>query len=297
MTRVLYPSDTADRPAGLAFALGAYGLWGFLPLYLKLLDHVPPLEVVAHRILWSVPVAGAVLIAMGRTADIRAAFGSTRTLAMGAVTAGLITVNWLIYVWAIASDRALDAALGYYINPLFSIFLGGVLLGERLTGLQKAAVVLAALAVVVLTVMAGRLPLAALGLTVSWGLYALAKKQLPIGPNQGFLLEVLILSPAALGYLIWLGGAGEFGRHTPGDSLLLIGCGLVTAVPLMLFANGAKQVRLTTIAMLQYVAPTMIFLVAVFAFGEQLDLGRAIAFPLIWAALALYSLSLFRRRR
>ena len=136
-----------DTPRGFAFALAAYGLWGFLPLYMKLLDHVGPIEVVAHRIIWSVPLAGALLIVLRRTADLRAALRSPRTLMMGAVTATLISVNWLIYVWAVTSGNAVDAALGYYINPLFSIFLGAVLLGERLKRTQMVAVVLAALAV------------------------------------------------------------------------------------------------------------------------------------------------------
>lgn len=289
-------APTGDTPQGLAFALAAYGLWGFLPLYLKLLDHVGPVEVVAHRIIWSIPVAGVVLVLTGRTRDIAAAIRTPRMLAMAFVTAALISANWSIYVFAIASDRALDAALGYYINPLFSVFLGAVLLGERLSRLQLVAVAMAGAAVLVLTLEAGSLPLTSLALTVSWGFYALAKKQLPIGPNQGFLLEVLILVPFALGYLIWLGEAGIFARTLP-DSLLLIGCGLVTAIPLMLYANGAKRLRLTTIGILQYVAPTMIFLIAVFVFKEPVGQGRMIAFPLIWAALVVYSVSLFRGRR
>ena len=183
-----------DSGAGLVFAVSAYVLWGFLPLYLKALAHIPASEVVLHRVIWSVPVAGAVLIAMGRTGDLREALTSRRMLAMGCVTAALISINWGIYVWAIATERALDAALGYYINPLFSIFLGAVLLGERLNRAQMVAIALAAGAVLVLALDAGHLPWAAIGLMLSWGFYALAKKQLPIGPNQGFLLEALILT-------------------------------------------------------------------------------------------------------
>lgn len=295
MTETTLPRPTEDTSQGLFYALAAYGLWGFLPLYLKLLSHIGPVEVVAHRILWSIPIAVAVLAVAGRTADIVTALRTPRMLLMGLVTAGLISINWTIYVFAVASDRALDAALGYYVNPLFSVFLGAVLLGERLNRLQLAAVALAALAVLVLTVEAGRLPLTALGLSISWGFYALAKKQLPIGPNQGFLLEVLILLPAALGYLIWLGASGHFAAGWS-DTLLLLGCGFVTAIPLLFYANGAKRLRLTTIAILQYIAPTMIAVIAVFAFGEPVGPGRAIAFPLIWAALVVYSISLFRAR-
>ncbi|WP_299722190.1 EamA family transporter RarD [uncultured Tateyamaria sp.] len=291
--------DSGDTPAGLGFAMGAYVLWGFLPLYMKMLSHVGPAEVVAHRIIWSVPLAGILLILLRRTRDLRAALTSPRTLAMGCVTAALITVNWGIYVWAIASDRTLDAALGYYINPLFSVALGAILLREKLTRAQLLAIALAACAVVVLTVSAGTLPWAAIGLTVTWGFYALAKKQLPIGPNQGFLLEVLILLVPALAYVAWLGwtGSGAFLVADASTDWLLLGCGAVTAIPLILYANGAKGLRLSTIAVLQYVAPTMIFLCAVIVFKEPFGQARMIAFPMIWAALVIYSISMFRQMR
>jgi chloramphenicol-sensitive protein RarD len=287
-----------DTPRGFAFALTAYVLWGFLPLYLKALAHVSPAEVIAHRIIWSVPIAGAVLLFLGRTNDLRIALRSPRMLAMGALTAGLISVNWGIYVWAIGAGHALDAALGYYINPLFSVGLGAMLLGERLTRAQLAAIALAAVAVVLLTVAQGQVPFVALGLTVSWGLYAYFKKSLPLGPNQGFMLEVVILLPFALGYAAWLAwqGTGHFGGAAR-DTWLLLGGGLVTAGPLMLYANGAKLLRLTTIAMMQYIAPTMIFLTAVFWFGEPFGVARAVAFPMIWVALVIFTLSLIRQRR
>lgn len=283
-----------DSPAGLGFAVSAYFLWGFLPLYIKALSHIPAAEIVVHRVIWSVPVAGLVLILMGRTGDIKTALTTPKMLAMGCVTATLISLNWGIYIWSIAADRALDAALGYYINPIFSFFLGFLILKERLTPLQWAAIALAAAAVVVLTVDAGRLPWAAIGLTVTWGFYAFFKKSLPIGPNQGFLLEVLILSIPALAYWIYAGSAGT--SHFSTDTWMLLGCGVVTSVPLLLYANGAKRLRLTTIAILQYIAPTMIFLVAVFVFGEPFGTARAIAFPMIWAALILYTYSMVRNR-
>lgn len=292
------PPASGDTARGMAFAVAAYGLWGFLPLYLKLLDHVDPVEVVAHRILWSVPVAGLVLVALGRTADLRAALRDPRALALAAVTAALVTLNWSIYVVAIATERTIDAALGYYINPLFSMFLGWLLLGERLSRLQTVAVALAALAVAVLTLEAGGIPIIALGLTVTWGFYAYAKRSLPIGPNQGFLLEVLILSPVALGYVAWVQatGTGQFLSGGAGQVALFVGLGAVTAIPLMLYANGAKGLTLSTIAILQFIAPTMIFLVAVFVFGEEIGRARAIAFPLIWAALGLYVWAMWRKR-
>ncbi|MEL6618242.1 MAG: EamA family transporter RarD [Pseudomonadota bacterium] len=290
-------TQNGDTPAGLGFAIGAYTLWGFLPLYMKALDHVGPVEVVAHRIIWSVPVAALLLILLRRTSDLWAALRNPRMLAMGCVTAALISINWAIYVWAIADGRALDAALGYYANPLFSVALGAIFLGERPNGMQWIAIALAAGAVAVLTMSAGALPWAAIGLMVSWGFYALAKKQLPIGPNQGFLLEVLILLLPALGYVIWLGPQGMFLTGDMQTSWLLLGCGIVTAVPLILYANGAKGLRLTTIAILQYIAPTMIFLCAVLVFKEPFGQARMIAFPMIWAALVVYSVSMVRQMR
>lgn len=288
-----------DTSQGLAFAIAAYVFWGFLPLYMKALAHIPAAEVVAHRVVWSVPIAAFVLVAMRRTRDLKAALLSPRTLLMGAVTATLISINWGIYVWAIASGHALDAALGYYINPLFSILLGALLLGERMSKRQLLAVGLAVGAVLVLALDTGSIPWVALGLTLSWGFYALAKKSLPIGPNQGFLLEVLLLLVPALAYIAYLAatGQGNFLTGAPVDTWLLLGCGAVTAVPLLVYANGAKLLRLSTIGILQYIAPSMIFIVAVFIFGEEFGRARMIAFPMIWAALILYSSSLLQQMR
>ena len=288
--------ENRDTPQGLAFALTAYVLWGFLPLYMKLLSHILPAEVVAHRVIWSLPIAATLLIILGRTGDIKTALTTPKMLAMGCVTAALISINWGFYVWAITSGHALDAALGYYINPLFSVFLGAVLLGERLNKLQLAALALAFAAVVILTLEAGKLPWVAIALFVTWGFYALAKKSLPIGPNQGFLLEVMILTPPAIAYLIWLGPTGNF-LGSAYNTWLLLGCGVVTAVPLLIYANGAKLLRLSTIAILQYIAPTMIFLIGVFVFKEPFGGARMVAFPMIWIALVLYSIAILRNMR
>ncbi len=298
MVNAAGPLQNTDTPRGLVLAVTAYVLWGFLPLYMKAMAHIGPVEIVAHRIIWSVPVAGALLIALGRTRDLKAALRNPKMLGMAGLTAGLISVNWAIYVWAIASGNALDAALGYYINPLFSIALGAVLLREPLNRTQLIAVGLAAAGVAVLVLQAGSIPWAALGLMVSWGFYAFFKRSLPIGPNQGFLLEVLILLIPALAYVTWLGaqGNGHFGIAAT-DTMLLAGAGVVTAVPLLVYANGAKLVRLSTMGILQYIAPTMIFITAITVFGEQIDQGRMIAFPLIWAALVVYSIPMIRQMR
>ncbi len=293
------PVRNEDSLSGLAFAVSAYVFWGFLPLYMKLMDHIPAEEVLAHRVIWSVPVAGLVLIVLRRTDDLMAALRTPRVLAMGLLTSALISLNWWVYVWSIANDQAIDAALGYYINPLFSIALGAILLKEKLTRSQLIAIGLAAVAVAVLTYEAGSLPLVALTLTLSWGFYAYFRKTLPVGANQGFMLEVLILTPFALIYLawIWMTDVQHFGAGVTLDTWLLFGCGLITAGPLMLYANGAKRLRLSTIGILQYIAPTMIFLVAVFIFEEPFGRGKAIAFPMIWLALIIYSTSMFRQMR
>lgn len=288
-----------DTPRGFAFALTAYLLWGFLPFFMKAVAHIPAGEVVAHRIVWSVPIAGAVLIWLGRTNDIRIALRTPRTMLMAVITATLITINWGIYVWAIGADRAVETALGYYINPLFSVFLGAVLLKERLDLAQKAAIALAVVAVGVLATEAGGLPWVSIGLALSWGFYAFFRKTLPVGPNQGFFLEVMVLFLPSLGYIIYLQstGQGHFGTTGSTDLVLLLCCGLVTAVPLMIYANGAKLLRLSTIGIMQYIAPTMIFIIAIFIFREPFGPAKMVAFVLIWISLAIYTTSLLRQHR
>lgn len=290
----------ADRAArrGFLFALGAYSLWGFLPLFLKALDHISAVEVVAHRVLWSLPIAGAVLLALGRTADVNAALRSPRTLGMAALTAIIISVNWGIYVWAIAVERTVEASLGYYINPLMTVALGAVLLGEKLSRAQVVAVCLAVVAVLVLTFEAGGLPWISLALASTFAVYGFLRKTLPIGPSQGFFLEVLILTVPALAYVVWLAVRGEshFVFSQPENMLLLLLCGPATAVPLLLYGFGAKLLRISTIGIMQYSSPTVVFLIAIFVFHEPFSVWKMVAFVLIWIALAIYSWSAFSRR-
>lgn len=298
----ILPQHQGEGGRGFVYALSAYVLWGFMPLYMKQLATIDPVEVVAHRIIWSVPVAGIILVALGRTSDIRAALGSPRTLAMALLTATLISGNWCLYVWAIGRGHTVETALGYYINPLVNVLLGALLLGERLNRAQAFAVSLAVLAVIILTVNAGGLPWISLTLAFSFGFYGFLRKTLPVGPSQGFFLEVAILSVPALGYALWIAAAGKAHFASASvDTLLLIGCGPVTAIPLIMFAFGAKLLRYTTMGLLQYVAPTLIFLIAVFVFGEPFSKWQAVAFALIWTALAIYTWSIFqgegKRRR
>lgn len=291
----------AERQAqrGFLFALCAYFMWGLLPFYMKAVAHIPAVEVLAHRVLWSLPVAAVVLIALGRTADLKAALRSPRSLAMATLTAAIISINWGTYIWAIAAGHTVESALGYYINPLITVLLGATLLGERLDRMQLVAVALAVIAVAVLTIESGGVPWVSLVLGFSFAAYGYFRKTLPIGPSQGFLLEVLILSVPALIYFVWLetAGQGHFFADGGANIGILILAGPVTAVPLILYGFGAKLLRISTIGIMQYIAPTMIALIAVFAFGEPFGVDRMIVFALIGLALVLYTWSaLFRRR-
>jgi chloramphenicol-sensitive protein RarD len=289
-----------DTMAGFLYALTAYLLWGGLPLYLKLVAHIPPVEVVAHRVLWSLPIAAVVLILGGRVGEVAALLRQPKKIGMAMITAGFVTVNWLTYVYAIGSNHALESALGYYINPLISIIIAAIFLGERIEGLKLVAVGLAAIAVAILAYDAGGLPWISLVLALSWGFYAFFKKSLPLGPNQGFFLEVLILSVPALAYVIYLESSG-MGHLTHGagmsDVWLLMFSGVATAAPLMIYANGAKLLKLSTIGIMQYIAPTIVFLMAIFLFHEPFDTAKLAAFGFIWAALIIYTLSMLHGRR
>ena len=284
--------------AGFFYALMAYLTWGFLPIYMKAMEHIPAVEIVAHRILWSIPVAAIILVALGRTSDFFRALKSPKILGMMFITAVLISVNWGVYIWSISANIASQAALGYYINPLLSILLGVFLLGEKLSKLQLFAILLAFIAVVMMTVAMGALPWAALVMAVSFTIYGYLRKTVDIGPTQGFLLEVALLAPFAAAYLIWLSMTGT-NHFNDGNwnGWLLAGTGLATAIPLILYASGAKRLRLSTIGLMQYIAPTMIFLFAVFVFNEPMSGWQLVAFILIWMALALYSVSIFQQRK
>jgi len=289
-----------DTLPGFLYALTAYLLWGVLPIYIKLVEAIPPLEVVAHRVLWSLPIAGAVLLFRGRMGDVGSLLRQPRMIGMAMIPAAFVSVNWLTYVYAIGSGHTLEAALGYYINPLVSIVIAALLLGERLSGLKLVAVGLAVVAVALLAYNAGGLPWISLVLAFTWGFYAFFKRRLPLGPNQGFFLEVLLLLAPAVAYVVYLQATGNSHFLRAGgmrDTLLLLSAGLITAIPLMIYANGAKLLKLSTIAIMQYIAPTLVFLMAVFLFHEEFDAGKLLAFAFIWAALIVYTWSMFRNRQ
>lgn len=288
----------AEGRSGVLYALLAYGLWGGTGLYFGALSHISPIEVIAHRAWWSVPIAVVALVVFGTLADLGSVLGQRRLLGGLLFTSLLLAANWWLFVWAVAADRTLETSLGYFINPLLNVLIGFTLLGERLTRAQTFAVGLAALAVAVQTVMAGVLPWVALLLAGTFAAYGYIRKTVPVGPVQGFVVESLVLSAIGIAVMAWLiaHGTVRFATNIT-DTLLLLGCGPVTALPLMWFSAAARRIRFSTLGILQYIAPSGLFLTAVFAFGEPIDLWRLASFALIWTGLAIYSVDALRGER
>jgi chloramphenicol-sensitive protein RarD len=286
--------------AGLAAAIGAFTIWGVLPLYLKPLSALPALEIMSHRIVWCCLVVFVWLAVRGEAGDVRAALRDAQLRWRLGATAALISLNWLIYVWSVANGHVIDASLGYFINPLLNVVLGVLVLGERLNRAQKTAVALAAVGVLYLAVITGRPPWIALALATSFGLYGLIRKVTRVDAVAGLATETLLLAPRALAYRAWRDWQGAAALlHGPVHiDVLLIGSGLVTALPLALFAYGARRIPLSTVGLVQYIGPTLQFLLGVWVFHEGFDVQRGIGFVFIWTALAIYAGDgLWRNRR
>lgn len=281
---------------GIAAALAAYVIWGLVPIFFKQLAAVPALEIIAHRVLWSLLLVGALLAARGALGPVRRHAANPRTLARAALGAALVMTNWLTFVWAVNAGRILETSLGYFITPLVSILLGVAVLHERLRPRQWVAVALALAGVALEGWRIGGLPWVSLALSATFGSYGLLRKQLPVDAAGGLLLETACAAPFAAIYLLWLGQAGNFG-DTPAIDLLLIASGIVTAVPLLLFAIGARRLPLSTMGFLQYLAPSLTFLVAILLYGEPMNLARLAAFAAIWAGLALYTADMVAGRK
>jgi chloramphenicol-sensitive protein RarD len=284
---------------GLAAAVGAFFMWGLFPLYWKLLAGVPAVEVVAHRMAWGLVAMAAWVTLRARWWDARAVASRPRTVLRLAGSGALISLNWLLYIWAVTHDHVVDASLGYFVNPLVNVVLGVLVLRERLGRAQGIAVGLATVGVAVLTIAHGRLPWIALALALSFGLYGLARKTVNADAVIGLLWETALLTPVAAGYLVFLErhGTGAFGPEAPLASALLALGGPVTAVPLVLFAVGARALPLSTLGFLQYLSPTLQFLLAVLVFREPFTAVHAFTFAFIWTALALLTWDLRRRLR
>ncbi len=283
--------DKRQKRVGVSYGLAAFLAWGLLPVYFKLVGAVPPLEVLAHRIVWSLLFLLLITLLRGRFREFTALFRDLRTQLTLMVTTCLIATNWGVFIWAIDTGRLVEASLGYFINPLFSVLLGFVFLRERLTRLQTAAVGLAVVSIVWLTVDFGELPWISLLLAVSFGFYGLLRKGVRASGIQGLTAETLMLAPVALGWMAWRRSRGElvFLESSGGLDLLLLAAGPITALPLIWFAEGARRLRLATVGILQYLAPTGQLLLAVLAFGEPFTRTHAFSFGLIWVALILYS--------
>lgn len=283
---------------GIAAALGAYVIWGLVPIFFKQLAAVPALEIIAHRVVWSLLLVGVLLVGRSRLNIVWQAARNPRILARAAAAAALVMTNWLVFVWAVNAGRILETSFGYFITPLVSILLAVAVLGERLRPRQWIAVSLACVGVALEGWRVGGLPWVSLALAGTFGSYGLLRKQLPVDAAGGLLLETACATPLALGYLLWLGNMGNSG-HFGADlstSALLIASGAVTAVPLLLFAIGARRLPLATLGFLQYVAPSLTFLVAILLYDEPMNLARLLAFAAIWAGLALYTADLLLQR-
>jgi chloramphenicol-sensitive protein RarD len=282
-----------ERRIGLLHGVLAYGLWGVVAAYWKLLAHVDAVELLAHRALWGLATF-AVLVAIARQLGaVGAALRDPRTLATMTLSGALLAVNWGVFVWATVSGHLLDASLGYFINPLLSVALGTLVLRERLRGLQWLAIGLAAIGVAILTWRAGRVPWVALVLASTFGLYGLVRKTAKVDALVGSTVETLLMAPIAAVYLAVV--PGTFGDAGGATQILVAGTGVITAVPLVLFTSAARRLPLSTIGFLQYLAPTGQFLLAALAYREPVPLDRLLAFTVIWAGLAVFSFDLWRR--
>ena len=283
------PPHHPDRAArvGLVCGLGAYLAWGFIPLYFRLLRGIPPIDVVSHRVAWSVVFLTVLLTVQNGWAELRAALRSRRTMLRLCGSTIVIAANWLIFIWAVEHDQVLQASLGYFINPLVSVVLAMTFLKERLRPVQIASVLLATVAVVILTVAYGRVPWVAVSLALSFGFYGLIRKTTPVGPLPGLSIETALLLPLALAYVLLISDATP--QLTPRHVGLLAISGPITALPLLLFAAAAHRLRLTTLGFLQYVGPICQFLLAVLVFKERFEPAQQLAFGMIWAALVVFT--------
>lgn len=285
---------------GVLYGIGAYLIWGFFPLYLKMLQAVPAIQIMFHRVVWSFLLFAALILIRKEWGKLKAAVSAAKTLGVYVFAAGLLATNWLVYVWGVNTGHVVETSLGYFINPLVSVALGVVFLRERLRPMQWVPIGLVAVGVLYLTVQHGTLPWIALALAFTFGMYGLLKKISPLGALYGLTLETAILFLPAVGYLFYVEsqGNGSFGHTGWEPTLLLVLSGVVTSVPLLMFATAARSIPLSMVGLLQYIAPTCQFLLGVLVFGEPFTQVRLVGFGIIWIALFIFTLEgyLVRRR-
>ncbi len=293
------PAHSRRTRGGIGFAVAAYLWWGLIPAYYKLLTHVPATELLAHRIVWSGVLLVPFLLWRGRIGEVLRVIRGRREALYLLGSTLLIAFNWLIFIWAVNEGLVLQASLGYFINPVFSVLLGRVFLHERLRSWQIVSLFLAATGVAWLTVSYGSFPAVALALAISFGLYGLLRKKAGVGAVVGLTIEILMLTPIALGYLVLLAGQGHVSFMSAGwrTSALLAAAGVVTTLPLIWYAEAALRLRLSTLGFLQYMAPTCQFALAVIAFGEVFTRDHAVCFAFVWAGVAVFLVDLLRASR
>lgn len=281
------------------FGFAAYAMWGAFPLYWPLLEPAGAVEILAHRVLWSCITMGLLLVLVRRTAQLRAVVVDRRVRVLLAVAAAVISVNWVTYIWGVNNDRVVETSLGYFINPLVTVLMGVLILGERLRPLQWVALGLACVAVVVLAIDYGHVPWVALVLAFSFGSYGLCKKTANVGATESLAFETAVIAPVAAGYLLWLGTTGDssFASHGPGHAALFVTTGVVTAVPLICFGAAATRVSMVSLGLLQYLAPILQFALGVLWFHEDMPPGRWAGFVLVWIALAVFTVEAVNHRR
>jgi chloramphenicol-sensitive protein RarD len=291
--------EVTEERRGFLLGVAAYALWGLVPLYWPLLEPAGAVEILAHRIVWSMVTMGVLVVALGRAASFRRVASERRVALLLALAACLITVNWATYIWGVNNGHVVETALGYFINPLVTVLMGVFVLGERLRAWQWAAMSVAALAVVVLTVDYGRPPWVAIVLALTFGSYGLCKKQAGAPAIESITFETMLIGPIAIGYVVWLSaqGSSTFSNHGSGHALLFMTTGIVTAVPLICFGGAAIRVPLVTLGLLQYLTPTLQFVLGVLYFHEDMPAGRWIGFVLVWVALVIFTTDSLRDRR
>jgi chloramphenicol-sensitive protein RarD len=283
-------SPQPDSRRGLVHGTTAYVLWGLLPLYFHLVSSVDAGEIVAQRVLWSVGLLLLLVTVLRRLGSLWQAIRTPRVLAMLTASALLIAANWLIYVWAVLHHQVLATSMAYFLNPLLNIAMGVALLGERLTRPQAVAVLLAGAGVVVQAMGAGGGLWISLSLAFSFAAYGFIRKFAPVAAFEGLTIETLLLAPLALGYLVWLSGLVGVSFGSEGDlTALLVLSGAITTVPLLLFAVAARELRMASLGLLQFIAPSLQFVLAITLFGESLDMQKLASFGLIWAGLTVYA--------
>jgi chloramphenicol-sensitive protein RarD len=289
----------AESRRGFLLGAAAYGMWGLFPLYWTLLDPAGSIEILAHRVFWSLIVMAALVVLFRRRSQFRAIVADRRTRSILMLAAVVISINWGGYIWGVNNGHVVETSLGYFINPLVTVLMGVFIIGERLRRLQWVAMGIAAVAVVALTLELGRPPWVALLLAFSFGSYGLAKKKANAGAVESLALETLVMAPVALGYIVFLGSQGHstFGTDGPGHALLLVSTGAITAVPLICFGAAATRVSMTTIGLLQYLAPTLQFALGVFFFDEAMPPVRLAGYCLVWLALVIFTFEAVTHRR